>query len=85
LQEEIIRTLAGPNGNWVRVGDTNQAIFETFTTASPRFLRNFLQEPDVIACDLPDSGRSSYSIINLANHLIDGCKTTIPTKRCEMH
>src|SRR5271157_57849 len=71
LQEEIIRTLAGPNGNWVRVGDTNQAIFETFTTASPRFLRNFLQEPDVVACDLPDSGRSTYTIINLANRLIE--------------
>jgi DNA helicase-2/ATP-dependent DNA helicase PcrA len=40
LQEQILRLLAGPQGkesrgNWVRVGDPNQAIFETFTTASP--------------------------------------------------
>ncbi len=58
LQEEIIRLLVGPQGNWVRVGDPNQAIYETFTTASPEFLRNFLREPGVLARDLPDSGRS---------------------------
>ena len=44
LQEQILRLLAGPGGNWVRVGDPNQAIFETFTTASPRYLRDFLEE-----------------------------------------
>ncbi|MDR3576332.1 MAG: ATP-dependent helicase [Anaerolineaceae bacterium] len=78
LQEEIIRTLVGQDGNWVRVGDTNQAIFETFTTASPRFLRNFLHEPGVTACDLPDSGRSTYSIINLANRLIEWVQNEHP-------
>ena len=41
LQEEILRLLVGPVGNWVRVGDPNQAIYETFTTASPHFLRDF--------------------------------------------
>lgn len=70
LQEEIIRLLVGPQGNWVRVGDPNQAIYETFTTASPEFLRNFLREPGVLARDLPDSGRSMPSIIELANELI---------------
>ncbi len=44
LQEEILRLLSGPGGNWVRVGDPNQAIYETFTTADPRYLRDFLQE-----------------------------------------
>ena len=42
LQEQILSRLAGPQGNWVRVGDPNQAIFETFTTASPHFLRDFI-------------------------------------------
>lgn len=70
LQEEIIKILVGNNGNWVRVGDPNQAIFETFTTASPRFLRNFLNQSDVLPRELPDSGRSSQSIIDLANQLI---------------
>jgi DNA helicase-2/ATP-dependent DNA helicase PcrA len=70
LQEIILRKLTGENGNWVRVGDPNQAIFETFTTASPDYLRNFLTERGVRAAELPNSGRSTPSIIHLANHLI---------------
>jgi DNA helicase-2/ATP-dependent DNA helicase PcrA len=70
LQEEILRLLAGPAGNWVRVGDPNQAIFETFTTASPEHLLNFIHEPEVDYKELPDSGRSQLSIIRLANQLI---------------
>ncbi len=73
LQEEIIRTISGPEGNWVRVGDPNQAIYETFTTASPEYLKAFLSEPDVIEKALPNSGRSSASIISLANELIRWC------------
>jgi DNA helicase-2/ATP-dependent DNA helicase PcrA len=69
LQQDILGLLSGPNGNWVRVGDPNQAIFETFTTASPELLREFIaQNPSV---DMPESGRSQQSIIDLANNLID--------------
>jgi DNA helicase-2/ATP-dependent DNA helicase PcrA len=75
LQERILRILVGDNGNWVRVGDPNQAIYETFTTASPEFLRRFMKEKGVQARTLPNSGRSSRSIINLANHLIDWTQT----------
>lgn len=71
LQEQILRLLSGENGNWVRVGDPNQAIYETFTTASPEHLRAFLREPFVIRRDLPDSGRSMPAIIDLANYLIE--------------
>ena len=71
IQERILRNLVGENGNWVRVGDTNQAIYDTFTTASPKFLRDFLSEKNVKKRDLANSGRSNLSIINLANFLID--------------
>jgi DNA helicase-2/ATP-dependent DNA helicase PcrA len=71
LQEEILRLLAGPTGNWVRVGDPNQAIYETFTTASPEFLRRFLVEAGVERRELPNSGRSTQSIVDLANFLVD--------------
>lgn len=71
LQENILRELAGPRGNWVRVGDPNQAIFETFTTASPEYLKKFIRFEAEYRRELPNSGRSSPSIINLANHLID--------------
>lgn len=71
LQEQILRQLAGENGNWVRVGDPNQAIYETFTTANPEYLRAFLREPGVEARELPESGRSAPRIIALANRLIE--------------
>ena len=69
LQEQILRRLVGPNGNWVRVGDPNQAIYETFTSAHPKYLRAFLAEADA-KHDLPNSGRSGRPIIRLANELI---------------
>jgi DNA helicase-2/ATP-dependent DNA helicase PcrA len=78
LQEEILRLLAGPGGNWVRVGDPNQAIYETFTTASPHFLRDFLGQEGVTVRELPNSGRSTPSIIDLANRLIDWTRQEHP-------
>jgi len=70
LQQEILALLAGEGGNWVRVGDPNQAIYESFTTVSPQFLLDYLNHPEVVARTLPESGRSSQNIIDLANHLI---------------
>lgn len=76
VQERILELLAGEQGNWVRVGDPNQAIFETFTTANPKYLRAFLRRGGVAARELPDSGRSAPRIIAVANRMIDwtaGC------------
>jgi DNA helicase-2/ATP-dependent DNA helicase PcrA len=79
IQEEILRALAGPDSNWVRVGDTNQAIYETFTTADPELLRRFVgREQAVAALELPESGRSQPAIIDLANYLIDWVRTQHP-------
>ncbi len=78
LQEEILRLLAGPNGNWVRVGDPNQAIYETFTTANPKYLRQFIASPGVLRRELPNSGRSTLSIIQLANHLVSWTQAEHP-------
>lgn len=75
LQEEILTLLTGPDGNWVRVGDPNQAIYETFTTASPHYLLDFMNQPDVQSLSLPNSGRSTQSIMDLANYLIDWVST----------
>ncbi|MBN1139672.1 MAG: ATP-dependent helicase, partial [Anaerolineae bacterium] len=80
LQEQILRLLAGPAGNWVRVGDPNQAIYETFTNANPRFLTDFLAEKDVVAVTLGESGRSQPAIIELANYLVDWVDEAHPTQ-----
>lgn len=69
LQEWILSTLTGPQGNWIRVGDPNQAIFETFTTADPSLLLNFIRKnPNV---PMPHSGRCQPSVIRLANYLVE--------------
>ncbi len=76
IQQNIISALVGDDGNWVRVGDPNQAIFESFTTADPDLLREFVRKyPHV---DMPESGRCQPSIMNLANHLIDWVTTDHP-------
>ncbi len=69
LQQEILGLLTERTLNWVRVGDPNQAIYETFTTASPHYLREFISRA-TFARDLPNSGRSTRSIMDLANYLI---------------
>jgi DNA helicase-2/ATP-dependent DNA helicase PcrA len=71
LQEILLETLTGPDGNWVRVGDPNQAITSSFTSADPLHFRRFLERPNVIKRPLPDSGRSSRKIIALANRLVE--------------
>ena len=80
LQQDILKKLTGEKGNWVRVGDPNQAIYETFTTAKPEYLREFMREDGVIARTLPNSGRSTKSIIDLANYLIEWTKTKHPVE-----
>jgi DNA helicase-2/ATP-dependent DNA helicase PcrA len=82
-QEDILRLLVGPEGNWVRVGDPNQAVYHTFTNASPEYLRRFLHEPGVAPRALPNSGRSQPSIVRLANHLIDWSRNEHPVS--ELH
>ena len=79
LQEQILGKLS--TGNWVRVGDPNQAIFETFTTAKPEYLLNFIARADHKQ-DLPVSGRSQPAIIALANQLIDWVRTDHPQPEC---
>ncbi len=75
-QQSILRLISGEGGNWVRVGDPNQAIFETFTTADPELLRAFIRENPHE--DMPESGRSQPAVINLANQLIDWTMNSHP-------
>jgi DNA helicase-2/ATP-dependent DNA helicase PcrA len=70
-QEQMLRLITRKTGNWVRVGDPNQAIYETFTTANPEHLRRFMREDGVRVIVFPHSGRSSRSIIGVANALIE--------------
>jgi len=70
LQETILTLLTSGHGNWVRVGDPNQAIMTTFTSSNVRFFREFLTRADVLRLPLSVSGRSAPSIVDLANRLV---------------
>jgi DNA helicase-2/ATP-dependent DNA helicase PcrA len=72
LQSDLLSELtAGPAGNWVRVGDPNQAITSSFTAAHPRFFNAFIDEPQVAFFPLPNSGRSAPLIYAAANRLVN--------------
>ncbi|MEZ4859696.1 MAG: ATP-dependent helicase [Caldilineaceae bacterium] len=78
LQEEMLRRLTARHGNWVRVGDPNQAINTTFTSADTRFLQQFVERYAEQARALPNSGRSALPIIALANYLIEWSRQQHP-------
>jgi DNA helicase-2/ATP-dependent DNA helicase PcrA len=69
LQEELLRLLSQRTGNLVRVGDPNQSIMGTFTTAEPRLFRAFCQANPQVT--LKESSRSAPQILELANRLVD--------------
>ncbi len=81
IQEMVLRLLTRQEHNWVRVGDPNQAINETFTTADPKFLKTFLKEADR-KCDLQEAGRSARSVLSLANRLIRWTEMSHPNPIC---
>ncbi|MBQ6520250.1 MAG: ATP-dependent helicase [Anaerolineaceae bacterium] len=70
-QTEILKMLSAKSGNWVRVGDPNQSINGSFTTANPDILRNFIKNVNNVPLEY--SGRSQYYVQNLANGLINYC------------
>lgn len=78
LQEQMLTLLSASHGNWVRVGDPNQAVHTTFTSADPRFLRDFVASKDVHDLPLPNSGRCSLPIMELANLFINWSREAHP-------
>jgi DNA helicase-2/ATP-dependent DNA helicase PcrA len=85
LQEILLELLTGQNGNWVRVGDPNQAITSTFTAAHPRFFNAFADREDVLALPLPNSGRSAPLIIGAANTMLDWVIDKHPVPEVRTH
>jgi len=69
LQEELLKLMSAKHGNLVRVGDPNQSIMSTFTTADPYYFRTFCASNPQVS--LAESSRSASRILNLANALVD--------------
>jgi DNA helicase-2/ATP-dependent DNA helicase PcrA len=69
LQNELLQLLSGRTGNLVRVGDPNQSIMGTFTTAEPALFRDFCQQYESVV--LEESSRSAPRILALANQYVN--------------
>jgi len=82
IQQKILSLLSGNSKgkNWVRVGDPNQGIYESFTTADPELLVSFIKNADYKYL-LPNSGRSTQTIIDLANQLVRWTVSEHPQKQ----
>ena len=78
LQQQLIEKLVGEDGNWVRVGDPNQAITSTFTAARPDLFRAFCHRSDVTSLILNHAGRNAPKIFRLANYLLHWVTTQHP-------
>lgn len=80
LQSRLLRTLASSSDssaelgtlNLVRVGDPNQAINSTFTTADPIYFRRFCHDCEQLKrlATMDQAGRSSCIIIDAANYML---------------
>ncbi len=66
LQNKIINLIT--NGNLVKVGDPNQSILGTFTSSSPEIFKKFIRSNPKV--EMFTAGRSTKSIIEVANHLV---------------
>ncbi|RDY23410.1 ATP-dependent helicase [Romboutsia maritimum] len=70
IQGNIIKIICNESKNLVRVGDINQSITGTFSSADPKYFKEFIKEAD--CCYRMDmSNRSSKDILDLANKLVD--------------
>ena len=70
IQEALLKRLTAESGNWVRMGDPNQAINTSFNGSVPGQLQRFLQSPATYKYALPQSGRCHLQIMGWANDLI---------------
>ncbi len=80
LQEKMLELLAGQQDNWIRVGDPNQSIMSTFTSADPEGFRRFWHQAGVQQELLRQSARNSPAIASLANYLIDWTRRDHPVE-----
>ncbi len=77
IQSRILNLLAGPQGNYIRVGDPNQSIFTTFTGADYKNLMDFYENNTQL--EIKQSNRSNQEIIDVANYLVDSYTDSFPS------
>jgi DNA helicase II / ATP-dependent DNA helicase PcrA len=80
LQSEILSMIA--NGNFLRAGDSNQAICSTFTNSDFSLFKDFCELPQTTVYNIIQSSRSTRDIIDLANHFVNFVYEQHPVLLC---
>ena len=80
LQNEILALIA--NGNFLRVGDSNQAICSTFTNSDFKYFKDFCEMPQTTVYNISQSSRSTRDIIDLANYFVNYVTAGHPVPQC---
>lgn len=80
LQSEILSLIS--NGNFLRVGDSNQAICGTFTNSDFTLFRDFCRQEGTAVYSITQSSRSTRDIIDLANYFIKYVTERHPVPEC---
>ena len=82
IQSDILQLIAGENGNFLRVGDSNQAILSTFTSSDSTLFREFCENPKVTVYNITKSSRNTKQIIDLANAFVSYVRENHPVQEC---
>lgn len=82
LQTEILALIAGKDGNFLRVGDSNQAIMTTFANSDMKLFKEFCDSPNTTVFNIVQSSRNTKQIINVANNFVRYVREEHPTPEC---
>lgn len=82
LQTDILTLIAGENGNFLRVGDSNQAITTTFANSDMKLFKEFCEKENSKVFNIVQSSRNTVEIINLANAFVKFVIEEHPTEEC---
>lgn len=82
LQTDILTLIAGENGNFLRVGDSNQAITATFANSDMKLFKEFCAGDKVKVFSITQSSRNTKQIIDTANKFVRYVRESHPTVGC---
>ncbi|MBQ7668190.1 MAG: ATP-dependent helicase [Clostridia bacterium] len=83
LQTDILKLIAGEDGNFLRVGDSNQAIMTTFANSDMKLFKEFCESPNTKVFNIVQSSRNIVQIINEANNFVRFVRENHPVEECK--
>lgn len=82
IQQELLIMISEDSGNFIRVGDSNQAIMSTFTVSDPKLFRDYCENPFTEVQSINVASRSCSHVIDLANFFVSWTREYHPCIDC---